>query len=158
MNQIPHLAQIMSLNDTEYDLLFHTGPQTRQVPFYTARRVAPFVVPIPVRPSPIPSIQALSSMLFPDFSLRSDDWLENIENKMLDVECKKLTQGDKVLHCIICMENEKNVIFDKCGHFSSCARCVLQMCAQVDLGEGEGLRCPICRAYSKEVKQVFVCV
>jgi len=52
--------------------------------------------------------------------------------------------------CVVCMEHEKNQLFQPCGHYICCESCAVQLMSP-DTNPGGGL-CPVC---NKKIEQCF---
>jgi hypothetical protein len=58
------------------------------------------------------------------------------ENKLVLLE--KIFEDETVTECIICMSNEKETVFAKCGHYTCCELCSMTIYKTTK-------KCPICR-------------
>lgn len=61
-------------------------------------------------------------------------WIEKEQEKIFDM-----------LLCVICMVNQRGVVFMPCCHFSTCTICSKKI-----------TECPICRTYIESAKKVFL--
>jgi Zinc finger, C3HC4 type (RING finger) len=56
--------------------------------------------------------------------------------EVLDVSVRKVYEDESTTDCIICMSNEKSVVFAPCGHYICCEECSNSLATK---------KCPICR-------------
>jgi hypothetical protein len=50
----------------------------------------------------------------------------------------KVYEDTTIVDCIVCMSNEKNVVFAPCGHYALCTDCAIKI-------KNSSGKCPICR-------------
>ena len=77
--------------------------------------------------------------------------LSGVGETLLEMEgnAKKASEGE--LTCVVCMENQRDVLFEPCNHICCCIECSRQL---VD-GEDHTTTCPMCRAEILRGKRVF---
>jgi len=63
---------------------------------------------------------------------------EIIEKQAIDLSNIKIHTDEESNECIICMDIEKQIVFDPCGHLYSCINCSSKIS-----------KCPICRCIIK---------
>jgi hypothetical protein len=56
------------------------------------------------------------------------------ETSVLDFQHIKIYEDTETIECIVCLENNKEIVFDPCGHFYTCSSCSNQL-----------TKCPYCR-------------
>ena len=67
--------------------------------------------------------------------IMSEGDVEVVSNNNLDLTKIKIHTDEESDECIICMDTEKQIVFDPCGHLYSCVNCSSKVS-----------KCPICRS------------
>ncbi|XP_074112419.1 uncharacterized protein LOC141536077 [Cotesia typhae] len=52
--------------------------------------------------------------------------------------------------CCVCLENQIAYTFAPCNHFMICQACLVQLLAEADSNLSPGLKCPVCRVFTKK--------
>jgi hypothetical protein len=74
-----------------------------------------------------------------------------VERGILQQENNRIHDANSVLYnCTVCMERQRTIRFDPCGHMAACAYCTEKIM------ESQGQRCPICRVAVARAQRTFL--
>ena len=54
------------------------------------------------------------------------------------------------LRCVVCMENDRNILFNPCHHLCCCSTCISQM-----MIDRSNFNCPICRTSIEQTVEIY---
>lgn len=70
---------------------------------------------------------------------------EKMQRKKLPLHPSSFENNESLLLCIICMVNERNIVFVPCRHFGTCKACSEKL-----------VQCPMCRTFIESRQKVFL--
>lgn len=91
----------------------------------------------------------------PPLNFLSDSYLRDVINKndcdFLYIYPINTEANNRITNitCIICMENNRNILFEPCHHLSCCSTCINQM------RNRPNFNCPICRTSIEQTVEVY---
>lgn len=95
-------------------------------------------------------------MLEEDFinTIDSADDMESDANNSEEEDTDAEMQQGHYLSCIVCCQNERQILFDPCKHFKVCQPCYQQIKGRAEK-TGTHTLCPICRAIITDATFIY---
>ncbi len=94
-----------------------------------------------------------TTSLIEDLEQRMELKLDVVKNHKFQVQQKQIDKLKEVLLCPICMDKQKNVSLEPCGH-ALCKGCANLLFGNTNNGNGKG--CPLCRKTVKVIHQIYL--
>ena len=74
-----------------------------------------------------------------------------VENGILQHENNRIYDANSIMYnCTVCMDRQRTIRFDPCGHMATCASCTEKIM------ENQGGTCPLCRVPVTRAQRTFL--